>query len=140
VILQTHHPEHSLLQALLTKSYRHFADTALQERQLAMLPPFSFLTMFRAESNHTEQVEDFLRQVRHTLEAHTLFDEYCQVLGPTPAPLAKRAGKYRWQLLLQTQHRSTMHKLLSSAKPAIQMLPAAKKVRWTLDIEPQDLS
>lgn len=140
VILQTHHPEHSLLQALLTKSYRHFADTALQERQLAMLPPFSFLTMFRAESNHTEQVEDFLRQVRHTLEAHPLFDEYCQVLGPTPAPLAKRAGKYRWQLLLQTQHRSTMHKLLSSAKPAIQMLPAAKKVRWTLDIEPQDLS
>lgn len=140
VILQTHHPEHSLLQALLTKSYRHFADTALQERKLAMLPPFSFLTMFRAESNHTEQVEDFLRQVRHTLEAHPLFDEYCQVLGPTPAPLAKRAGKYRWQLLLQTQHRSTMHKLLSSAKPAIQMLPAAKKVRWTLDIEPQDLS
>lgn len=140
VVLQTHHPEHSLLQALLTKSYRHFAETALQERQLAMLPPYAFLTMFRAESNHSELVEDFLRQVRHTLEAHPLFDEFCLVLGPTPAPLAKRAGKYRWQLLLQTQQRSTMQKLLSSAKPAIQMLPAAKKVRWTLDIEPQDLS
>lgn len=140
VVLQTHHPEHSLLQALLTKSYRHFAETALQERQLAMLPPYAFLTMFRAESNHIELVEDFLRQVRHTLEAHPLFDEFCLVLGPTPAPLAKRAGKYRWQLLLQTQQRSTMQKLLSSAKPAIQMLPAAKKVRWTLDIEPQDLS
>ncbi len=140
VVLQTHHPEHSLLQALLTKSYRHFADTALQERKLAMLPPFSFLTMFRAESNHSEQVESFLRQVRHTLEAHPLFDEFCMVLGPTPAPLAKRAGKYRWQLLLQAQNRSTMQKLLASAKPAIQILPDAKKVRWTLDIEPQDLS
>ncbi len=140
VVLQTHHPEHSLLQALLTKSYRHFADTALQERKLAMLPPFSFLTMFRAESNHSEQVESFLRQVRHTLEAHPLFDEFCLVLGPSPAPLAKRAGKYRWQLLLQAQNRSTMQKLLASAKPAIQILPDAKKVRWTLDIEPQDLS
>lgn len=140
VVLQTHHPDHSLLQALLTKSYRHFADTALQERKLAMLPPYSFLTLFRAEANSSEHVEEFLRQVRHTLEAHPLFDDYCQVLGPIPAPLAKRAGKYRWQLLLQTQHRSTMQKLLSSAKPAIQILPSAKKVRWTLDIEPQDLS
>lgn len=140
VILQTHHPEHSLLQALLTKSYRHFADTALQERKLAMLPPFSFLTLFRAEANNSRTVEEFLRQVRYTLEAHPLFDDTCQVLGPTPAPLAKRAGKYRWQLLLQTQQRPTMQKLLSSAKPAIQLLPNAKKVRWTLDIEPQDLS
>lgn len=140
VVLQTHHPEHSLLQVLLTKSYRHFAETALQERKLAMLPPYTFLTLFRAEANQSPLVEDFLRQVRHTLEAHPLFDDGCQVLGPTPAPLAKRAGKYRWHLLLQTQQRSTMQKLLSSAKPVIQMLPSAKKVRWTLDIEPQDLS
>ncbi|MBE3830803.1 hypothetical protein HJ178_24980, partial [Vibrio parahaemolyticus] len=55
-------------------------------------------------------------------------------------PLAKRAGKYRWQLLLQTQHRSLMQKLLTSAKPAIELLPNSKKVRWNLDIEPQDLS
>ncbi|NOI77843.1 primosomal protein N' [Vibrio coralliilyticus] len=140
VILQTHHPEHSLLQALLTKSYRHFAETALQERKFAMLPPYSYLTLFRAEANNSQHVEAFLRQVRHTLEAHPLFDGYCQVLGPTPAPLAKRAGKHRWQLMLQTQTRPTMQKLLSSAKPAIQMLPNAKKVRWSLDIEPQDLS
>ncbi|NOI30677.1 primosomal protein N' [Vibrio coralliilyticus] len=140
VILQTHHPEHSLLQALLTKSYRHFAETALQERKFAMLPPYSYLTLFRAEANNSQHVEAFLRQVRHTLEAHPLFDGFCQVLGPTPAPLAKRAGKHRWQLMLQTQTRPTMQKLLSSAKPAIHMLPNAKKVRWSLDIEPQDLS
>ncbi|MGY3568492.1 primosomal protein N' [Vibrio paucivorans] len=140
VILQTHHPEHSLLQALLHKSYRHFAQTALQERKLAMLPPYTFLTLFRAEANDPALVEEFLRQVRHTLEAHPLFDDTCMVLGPAPAPLAKRAGKSRWQLLLQTQTRSLMQKLLTSAKPAINLLPAAKKVRWTLDIEPQDLS
>ncbi|MEL7293066.1 MAG: primosomal protein N' [Pseudomonadota bacterium] len=140
VILQTHHPEHSLLQALLNKSYRYFAETALQERKVAQLPPFSFLTLFRAEANQSELVEAFLRQVRHTLESHPLFEQGCQVLGPTPAPLAKRAGKFRWQLLLQTESRPVMQKLLTSAKPAIALLPHAKKVRWTLDIEPQDLS
>lgn len=140
VVLQTHHPEHSLLQALLEKDYRHFAMTALEERKLAQLPPYSFLTLFKAEANQSEIVEDFLRQVRFTLESHPLFDDTCMVLGPTPSPLAKRAGKYRWQLLLQTQHRSLMQKLLTSAKPAIELLPNAKKVRWNLDIEPQDLS
>ncbi|CAH6859412.1 primosome factor N' [Vibrio chagasii] len=140
VILQTHHPEHGLLQALLHKDYHHFAQTALAERKQAMLPPYTFMTLFRAEANDTRLVEEFLRQVRHTLESHPLFDQYCMVLGPTPAPLAKRAGKARWQLILQTQTRSLMQKLLMSAKPAINMLPAAKKVRWSLDIEPQDLS
>ncbi|CAH8224045.1 primosomal protein N' [Vibrio aestuarianus] len=140
VILQTHHPEHSLLQALLNKDYHHFAQTALEERKIAMLPPYTYLTLFKAEGNQAQMVEEFLRQVRHTLEAHPLFDESCLVLGPTPAPLAKRAGKFRWQLLLQTQTRSLMQKLLMSAKPAITLLPLSKKIRWSLDIEPQDLS
>ncbi len=140
VLLQTHHPEHPLLQALLTKDYRSFALSALEERRIAQLPPYSFLTLFRAEANHSELCEAFLRQVRLTLESHPLFDDTCLVLGPTPSPLAKRAGKYRWQLLLQTQSRALMQKLLISAKPAIEMLPNAKKVRWIVDIEPQDLS
>ncbi|NLS13500.1 primosomal protein N' [Vibrio sp. SM6] len=140
VILQTHHPEHTLLQALLTKGYDDFARGALMERKIAQLPPFSFLTLIRAEANHSDSAEQFLRQVRATLEANPLFDNSCLVLGPTPAPLAKRAGKFRWQLLLQSQSRSTLQKLLASAKPAIELLPQANKVRWGLDIEPQDLS
>ncbi len=140
VILQTHHPEHHLLQALLYKDYRFFAETALLERKAAQLPPFSYLTLFRAEANNSDLVEKFLRQVRHTLEVNPLFDSHCMVLGPTPAPLARRAGKSRWQLLLQAPRRSTMQKLLSTANASIQLLPLAKKVRWSVDIEPQDLS
>lgn len=140
VYLQTHHPDHGLLKALLTKDYNHFAQTALAERKVAMLPPYSYLTLMRAEAKQSQTVEDFLRQVRHTLESHPLFNANCLVLGPTPAPLAKRAGKFRWQLLVQAQSRPLMQKLLTSARPAISILPLASKVRWSLDIEPQDLS
>lgn len=140
VVLQTHHPEHSLLQALIHKGYPVFANTALSERKMAMLPPFASLTLFRAESNQSQLAEDFLRQVRSTLEAHPLFDQSCWVMGPSPAPMAKRAGKSRWQLILQCQMRSNMQRLLSSAKPAIELLPNSKKVRWSIDVEPQDLS
>lgn len=140
VILQTHHPEHDLLHALVHKSYTDFAQVALQERKLAQLPPYTFLALLRAEATDSELVETFVRQVRYTLEAHPLFDDACLVMGPTPAPLARRAGKSRWQLLLQTQTRSQMQTLLMSARPAIELLPNAKKVRWSLDIDPQDLS
>lgn len=140
VLLQTHHPEHPLLQSLLHKDYRHFAETVIEERKLAQLPPFSFLTLVRAEANNSNDVETFLRQVRYSLEAHPLFDNACMVLGPTPAPIAKRAGKARWQLMLQVPSRPQMQKIITAAKPVIAQLPLAKKVRWSLDIEPQDLS
>ena len=75
VLLQTHHPEHALLQSLLHKDYQHFAKTALVERKIAQLPPFTFITLIRAEGNDNNTVEAFLRQVRHTLEANPLYDE-----------------------------------------------------------------
>jgi primosomal protein N' (replication factor Y) len=140
VILQTHHPEHQLLQALIHKGYRHFASTALEERKLALLPPYAFLTLFRAEANQEGAGELFLSQVRQTIESHPLFNDECMVLGPMPAPLARRAGKSRWQLMLQAPSRYLMQQLLYSSKPVTDTLPMAKKVRWTTDIEPQDLS
>jgi primosomal protein N' (replication factor Y) len=140
VILQTHHPEHSLLQSLLHHGYGHFAEYALQERKFAQLPPYTHLSLFRAESNNNENVEQFLRQVRDILESHPQFHDATPVLGPIPAPLARRAGKYRWQLLFQAPNRTVMQSMLRGAKTAIELLPLAKKIRWTLDIEPQDLS
>ena len=140
VILQTHHPEHSLLQSLLHHGYGHFAEYALQERKFAQLPPYTHLSLFRAEANSSENVEQFLRQVRDILESHPQFHDATPVLGPIPAPLARRAGKYRWQLLFQAPNRTVMQSMLRGAKTAIELLPLAKKVRWTLDIEPQDLS
>lgn len=140
VILQTHHPEHSLLQSLLHHGYGHFAEHALNERKFAQLPPYTHLSLFRAESNNNDNVEQFLRQVRDILESHPQYHDATPVLGPIPAPLARRAGKYRWQLLFQAPNRTVMQSMLRGAKTAIELLPLAKKVRWTLDIEPQDLS
>ena len=140
VILQTHHPEHPLLQSLMAGDYHQFAEQALQERHTSHLPPFSCLTLFRAEANQSEVAERFLRQVRFTLESHPLFAQGGMILGPSPSPLSKRAGKARWQMLLQTPNRNLMQLILASAKPAISLLPDAKKVRWVLDRDPHDFT
>jgi len=105
--------------------YHHFAKEALIERKNAHLPPFTFLTLVRAEANRSDWVEEFLRQVRHILEAHHFFNVGCQILGPTPAPVAKKAGKYRWHLLVQAQKRSIMQQLLREVSS--DLLPIALK-------------
>lgn len=140
VILQTHHPEHSLLQSLTHYDYNHFATQLLAERQLATLPPFCYLALFKASANQSQLPEEFLRQVKLTLEANPHFSSDCYLLGPIASPIAKRAGMYRWQLLFQASSRVLLQKIISSASPIIQTIPMAKKVRWHIDIEPQDLS
>lgn len=141
MFLQTHHPQHHLLQTLTQKGYGHFARLALEQRKLSQLPPYSFLVLFRADANHSENVEQFLLQVRAIFEAHPKPNNQCSIMGPSPAPLHRRANKFRWQLILQAPTRRELQQLLSHALPKIRLLPlATKKVRWSLDIEPQDMS
>ncbi|KXF82759.1 primosomal protein N' [Enterovibrio coralii] len=140
VLLQTHHPEHALLQSLTHQGYDSFARAALQERKQAQLPPYSFFALIRAEGHQSEMVEQFLYQARTVLDASPIENDECAVMGPAPAPLHRRSGRYRWQLIFQAPNRRILQQRLSIALPAIRQLPLSKKVRWSLDIEPQDMS
>lgn len=59
VILQTHHPEHPLLQTLLYKGYDAFAEQALAERQSMQLPPWTSHVLIRAEDHNNQQAPLF---------------------------------------------------------------------------------
>ncbi|CZF80282.1 primosomal protein N' [Grimontia marina] len=140
VLLQTHHPEHALLQSLIHRGYDSFAAEALNERKMAHLPPYSYFALLRAESHHSGEVEQFLHQARTALDASPIPEDECAVMGPAPAPLHRRAGRFRWQLVFQAPNRKILQQRLTMALPAIRQLPLSKKVRWSLDIEPQDMS
>ena len=62
-----------------------------------------------------------------------------EVFGPLPAPMEKRAGFFRMQLLLQGRNRTFLRGLLDDWVPALEKLPEARKVRWSVDVDPQDL-
>ena len=53
--------------------------------------------------------------------------------------MQKRAGMHRMQLLLSAPDRRILHTLLDVALPSIYELPEARKVRWSLDVDPLDL-
>ncbi|QTO54185.1 primosomal protein N' [Duffyella gerundensis] len=138
VLLQTHHPDHPLLQTLLQHGYGSWAQQTLLERKAVFLPPFTSHALFRAEDNDNQQASAFLQQLRNLLEASPLNDVSLWVMGPVPALLAKRSGRYRWQLLLQHPSRAVLQRLLKSTLPLITTLPAARKVKWTLDVDPTE--
>ncbi|TCI04487.1 primosomal protein N' [Corallincola luteus] len=142
LVMQTHHPEHILLQDLLQNGYGHFARTALSERKQAQLPPFRHLALFRAESHRSEDAEAFLMQLSALLQQKLIESaiELGAVLGPMPAPMERKAGRFRWQLLLESAERKTLHQWLHGILVQAEKLPISRKIRWSLDIDPQDLS
>ncbi len=137
VLLQTRHPQHPLLDTLLSKGYRAFAQGALEERRQAGLPPFSYQALMRVQANSIEEPQQFLHAVCQAISA--LGAGKTQVLGPVAAPMARRAGLFRFQLLLQSPQRKDLHHLLDRLLPAIYALKESKKVRWSLDVDPLDL-
>ena len=135
VVLQTHYPDHPLLTTLLEKGYQAFAEETLKLRHNMGLPPFSFQALFKAQCRHSEEAENALSQLASFFYEQKI--EGLQVLGPIPAPFSKKAGQYRWQLLLQHASRKQLQVALSRYSPE---LIKSSQVRLILDVDPLDLS
>jgi primosomal protein N' (replication factor Y) len=141
VIIQSHLAEHPLLVQLTEQGYFAFADEALAERRTTALPPFSHLALLRAEAHRPGQAEAFLEQACSLAEALRERFELSgvELLGPVPAPMERRAGRFRAQLLLQGNVRAPLHRLMSAWLPQLEQLPGGRAVRWSLDVDPIDL-
>jgi primosomal protein N' (replication factor Y) len=135
VLLQTHHPDHPLLGTLLNGGYPAVAALQLAEREAAGFPPYTYLALLRAEAGTEAEVHGFLQEARAALDGR----EGLSVNGPMPAPMARRAGMARGQLLLEAAQRGPLHAALNAALPALHALRSARRVRWSLDVDPTDL-
>jgi primosomal protein N' (replication factor Y) len=136
VLLQTYHPAHPLLRSLLTEGYAAFAEQALRERREAELPPYTAMAILRAEATDRDRPLHFLRRAYEL--AHGLGLAQVELLGPLPAPMERRAGRFRAQLLLQAPQRGPLQQLLSRLLPQLDELAEGRKVRWSIDVDPTD--
>mgnify|MGYP002700311793 FL=1 len=134
VLVQTNYPDHPLLQEIVHNGYQHFAKQALIERQQALLPPFSFQALIRAEANYPSYPEKFLR----ALTEQPL--NQCEFAGPVPAAMEKKAGKFRYHLIIQSKSRKHLHQAISTLLSIIPDVEWHSKVRWSLDVDPIDLN
>ena len=144
VLIQTHHPDHPMLRTLVSQGYEQFAVEALKERKLASLPPFKYQIMLRAEAHSAQDAMHFLNELKLALvqmsSEQGSKSTGLEVWGPVSAPMERRQGRYRYQLLIQSALRPQLHKLWNQVEPYVYSSPLARKVRWSIDVDPQEMN
>lgn len=140
VVIQTRHAAHSTLQSLARGNYAEFAAQLLTERKRAMMPPHAHLALIRAEAPELMVAIKFLQGVRQHAD-NLCADAFAGVMfiGPLPAPMEKRAGRYRTQLLLRSPQRAALQDLLTRLCHFMENCKQPAKLRWSVDVDPQDL-
>jgi primosomal protein N' (replication factor Y) len=136
VLIQTEFPDHPLLTQLLAQGYDGFASAALEERAQAAWPPFSRLAALRDSARTSEAALAFLAQARKIAQRPPAG---IRLLGPVPAAIHKRAGRYHAQLLIESRERRALHAFLDQWLPQVEQLKSARAVRWSLDVDPLEL-
>jgi primosomal protein N' (replication factor Y) (superfamily II helicase) len=127
-------PDNPLLNLLIQQGYDAFAKALLLHRQQAALPPFHYLALIRAQAKDETKVLQFLHLVKEQLK-----EELVNVLGPAPAPLARKATFYHLQLLVKSSSRKCLHQALTKLKGWV-TINKLTRVQWSIDIDPMDLS
>ncbi len=137
VLLQTHYPDHPAMLAMLTTSYAEQARALLKQRQESGMPPAGQLVVLRTDCSDAECGEQFLQTLR---ERSAPFLPYgAKLIGPLPSPMQRRAGKYRCQLLLTAPTRGAAQTAAGLLVSNAEALPARHGLKWSIDIDPQNV-
>lgn len=135
VLIQTNFPDHPLFHALQRQDFAEFAAGLLEERRVAQFPPYCHEALLRAEATDYTPVQGFLRQAealaREVPSKVTIYD-------PVRPRMERLKGMERAQLLVQSGSRKALHDFLRIWIPALRGVAEASRIRWSLDVDPQE--
>lgn len=134
VLVQTYSPEHPVLRHLVDGRYERFLEEELAQRRLAGLVPFRRACLMRLAGPSASGTATAAATLAEALRP--LLPERDWILvGPAPAPVARVAGRSRWQLLLHGPAGSPLP--LPAETRLRALLPQA--VSLTIDPDPLEL-
>lgn len=135
VAIQTYLPHHPLLNYLIQSGYSAFSEAILADRSLAQLPPFSFMALISAQSKQSSKAMQLLESIKQYL-----LKSGVKLLGPSAAPMARKAMFYRYQILVQSTDRKKLQKIMTELRNFYDRHKLTIGVRWGIDVDPLDLS
>ena len=137
VVVQSLMPDHYAIGRALAHDGAGFYREELEFRKEAGYPPFAYLAALHFSGNVEAAVQagsgaaaKLLTSIRRARGGRV------ELLGPIAAPLAKVRGRYRWQILLKSRRRDTLHGLLKAFHDGWQS-PAG--IRTTIDVDPVEM-
>ena len=138
VYLQSHRPEHPMLNTLINHDYRTVAKQMLAERKIALLPPYRYTVLVRVDSKDRSYSQQFLADIAQQLR--TMAAETIDIWGPIPAPMERKAGRYRAHMVILSSDRAKLHFYLRQWWQHVLHLPRQHQLRLSIDVDPQEFS
>ena len=142
VMIQTDYPDQPIYQALRRHDYNGFAEYALREREEIGLPPYAYQALVTAEARELAKALDFLCQARDWPASQPELAQACEMVmlyDPVPLRIVRVANVERAQLLAESASRPALQAFLTAWAQALAELGAACKVRWQLEVDPQQI-
>lgn len=137
VLVQSRQPNNPILKRIVHGGYESYSIAALEERREMGMPPFSALAVVRADSSDEKRPERFLTALRKILiEGGAIND--MSVSYPIPSLIRRKKVHYRSLVVMQCQSRAQMQTILSNYLLKIEDLGRRMKVRWYLEVDPED--
>jgi primosomal protein N' (replication factor Y) len=128
--IQTHLPDHPVMQAILSGDREEFLAREIEMRQRGMLPPFGRLAALIISARDKNLAERYAREVARRAPA----SERISVLGPAEAPIFVVRGRHRWRLLVKAPRESDIQAYLRDWLSAV---PEPKgDLRLSVDVDP----
>ncbi len=130
-VIQTYHPDHYAIQALLHGDDEAFASQEMRFRRLFHYPPFTRMVQVVVRDRNRERGWGRIRSLAEAARIHALAAGV-RFSGPAPAPLERLKGQWRFQFLMRSASSADIRRLARAVVPA----PTADV---TVDVDPQDL-
>lgn len=127
--LQTHQPDHPVLQALVTQNRDAFVARELAARRAANLPPYGRLAALILSGPRAPALEQFARAMSAARPA----SEAIQVYGPAPAPFYRLRQSYRMRFLLIAPRPHRLQPYIAAWRARMRVPPS---MRLAVDIDP----
>ena len=129
VMIQTHLPDHPVMQALAAGDKDRFYAEELAEREDSGLPPFGRLASLIISGRDPGEVRKFAAEMARTAPALPGL----RVLGPAPAPIAMLRGRHRQRLLVMAKRDVDLTKALG---PWVKNAKPRGNLRLQIDVDP----
>ena len=136
VIIQTRYPNDENLKKIKTGNYQLVADQCLKTNKALGIPPYSNVSILRATSPNPQSCIKFLEKVSELLANK----KNISITGPLPSIPLKIKGNSRNHLIIKSDTKTYLNRVLRFLTNEIQNWPETKKVKWTYDIDPYDMS
>lgn len=133
VVIQSAFPDHYALQHAARQDYEAFYEAEIEFRKRFRYPPLTSMIAVLLRDTDRAAVEEDAQTTGRALEASLRSLPDVRIQGPTPAPLERLKGVWRFQLLVRSSERAALRR---GVREAIERTRAANRI---VDVDPFNL-